>query len=155
MTCIRIQKPRVRGGRPWLEVLPLDPREQTLSGPRLWPSAATTTWAAARGGNVSHDTGQPYARCFRTGHPPTSAPEPRPTRAGGILLDATVVRALLAPALVSLFGRWNWWLPASCGSHPVRRQPRATMTTLWTTPRPTDQAGAAERADQVERLPVA
>ncbi|HZD01087.1 MAG TPA: MMPL family transporter [Actinomycetes bacterium] len=30
----------------------------------------------------------------------------------GILLDATVVRALLVPALVSLLGRWNWWLPA-------------------------------------------
>jgi RND superfamily putative drug exporter len=30
----------------------------------------------------------------------------------GILLDATVVRALLLPATVSLFGRWNWWLPA-------------------------------------------
>ena len=30
----------------------------------------------------------------------------------GILLDATVVRSLLVPALVSLFGRWNWWLPA-------------------------------------------
>ncbi len=29
----------------------------------------------------------------------------------GILLDATVVRALLLPALVSLFGRWNWWMP--------------------------------------------
>jgi RND superfamily putative drug exporter len=29
----------------------------------------------------------------------------------GILLDATVVRALLVPAMVSLFGRWNWWLP--------------------------------------------
>jgi RND superfamily putative drug exporter len=29
----------------------------------------------------------------------------------GILLDATLVRALLVPALVSLFGRWNWWLP--------------------------------------------
>ena len=29
----------------------------------------------------------------------------------GILIDATVVRALLVPALVSLFGRWNWWLP--------------------------------------------
>ncbi len=29
----------------------------------------------------------------------------------GILLDATVVRALLVPALVSLFGRWNWALP--------------------------------------------
>ena len=32
--------------------------------------------------------------------------------AAGILLDATVVRALLVPAAVSLFGRWNWWLPA-------------------------------------------
>jgi putative drug exporter of the RND superfamily len=29
----------------------------------------------------------------------------------GILLDATVVRALLLPAIVSLLGRWNWWLP--------------------------------------------
>ncbi len=29
----------------------------------------------------------------------------------GILLDATIVRGLLVPALVSLFGRWNWWLP--------------------------------------------
>ena len=29
----------------------------------------------------------------------------------GILLDATVVRALLVPALVSLFGHWNWVLP--------------------------------------------
>jgi RND superfamily putative drug exporter len=31
--------------------------------------------------------------------------------AAGILLDATVVRALLVPAVVSMFGRWNWWLP--------------------------------------------
>jgi RND superfamily putative drug exporter len=31
--------------------------------------------------------------------------------AAGILIDATVIRALLVPALVSLFGRWNWWLP--------------------------------------------
>jgi RND superfamily putative drug exporter len=29
----------------------------------------------------------------------------------GIILDATVVRMLLVPALVSLFGEWNWWLP--------------------------------------------
>ncbi|MGI8532795.1 MAG: MMPL family transporter, partial [Geodermatophilaceae bacterium] len=29
----------------------------------------------------------------------------------GILIDATIVRALLVPALVSLFGQWNWWLP--------------------------------------------
>ncbi len=29
----------------------------------------------------------------------------------GILIDATLVRALLVPALVGLLGRWNWWLP--------------------------------------------
>jgi RND superfamily putative drug exporter len=32
--------------------------------------------------------------------------------AAGILLDATVIRMLLVPSLVSLFGRWNWWLPS-------------------------------------------
>ncbi|MGN6168798.1 MAG: MMPL family transporter, partial [Solirubrobacteraceae bacterium] len=31
--------------------------------------------------------------------------------AAGILLDATVIRALIVPAVVSLMGRWNWWLP--------------------------------------------
>jgi putative drug exporter of the RND superfamily len=31
--------------------------------------------------------------------------------AAGILLDATIIRALLVPALISLFGTWNWWLP--------------------------------------------
>ncbi len=30
----------------------------------------------------------------------------------GILLDATIVRALLLPALVSLLGGLNWWMPA-------------------------------------------
>jgi RND superfamily putative drug exporter len=30
----------------------------------------------------------------------------------GILIDATIIRALLVPALVSLFGPYNWWLPA-------------------------------------------
>jgi RND superfamily putative drug exporter len=29
-----------------------------------------------------------------------------------VLLDATIVRAVLVPSLVVLFGRWNWWLPA-------------------------------------------
>ncbi|MFE4627457.1 MMPL family transporter [Streptomyces mirabilis] len=29
----------------------------------------------------------------------------------GVVLDAMVVRMLLLPALVSLFGDWNWWLP--------------------------------------------
>ncbi|GAB3969435.1 MMPL family transporter [Actinoallomurus acanthiterrae] len=40
----------------------------------------------------------------------------------GVLLDATVIRALLVPALVSLFGRWNWWLP-SWAAHALRVRP--------------------------------
>jgi RND superfamily putative drug exporter len=44
----------------------------------------------------------------------------------GILLDATIVRALLVPALVSLFGRWNWWLP-SWAARPMRVQPHAAI----------------------------
>src|SRR6476619_1555953 len=32
--------------------------------------------------------------------------------AAGIIFDATVIRALLVPAIVVLMGRWNWWLPA-------------------------------------------
>jgi RND superfamily putative drug exporter len=33
--------------------------------------------------------------------------------AAGIIFDATVIRALLVPALMRLMGSWNWWLPPS------------------------------------------
>jgi len=42
----------------------------------------------------------------------------------GILLDATIIRALLVPAAVSLFGRWNWALP-----HGVARLLRVAPST--------------------------
>jgi RND superfamily putative drug exporter len=29
-----------------------------------------------------------------------------------VLLDATIVRALLVPATLRLIGRWNWWSPS-------------------------------------------
>ena len=29
----------------------------------------------------------------------------------GVILDATIVRALLVPALMGLLGKWNWWAP--------------------------------------------
>ncbi len=32
--------------------------------------------------------------------------------AAGIIIDATIIRGVLAPALVALLGRYNWWLPA-------------------------------------------
>src|SRR5579884_1589398 len=28
-----------------------------------------------------------------------------------VFLDATIVRALLVPALMRLLGDWNWWMP--------------------------------------------
>ncbi|HSK50943.1 MAG TPA: MMPL family transporter [Solirubrobacterales bacterium] len=33
-----------------------------------------------------------------------------------VLIDATIIRALLVPSLMELLGRWNWWAPA-----PLRR----------------------------------
>jgi uncharacterized membrane protein YdfJ with MMPL/SSD domain len=49
------------------------------------------------------------------------------------LLDATLVRAVLVPALVTLFGRANWWLPGrrisrgrsddAAGRSPAPRRP--------------------------------
>jgi putative drug exporter of the RND superfamily len=44
----------------------------------------------------------------------------------GILLDATIVRALLVPALVSVLGRWNWWLPS--GLARLLRVPASRVT---------------------------
>jgi RND superfamily putative drug exporter len=29
----------------------------------------------------------------------------------GVLVDATIVRGLLMPSLMTLLGNWNWWLP--------------------------------------------
>lgn len=34
----------------------------------------------------------------------------------GVMIDATIVRALLVPSLMRLLGAWNWWAPA-----PLRR----------------------------------
>jgi RND superfamily putative drug exporter len=47
-----------------------------------------------------------------------------------ILLDATVVRALMVPAAMKLLGRWNWYLPEG-----VRRAMRLS-------PRPAGEAAA-------------
>jgi RND superfamily putative drug exporter len=57
----------------------------------------------------------------------------------GVLLDAVVVRMLLLPALVSLFGRANWWMPA--GVAKLLRLPAAAQR----------EAGASTATD---RIPV-
>jgi uncharacterized membrane protein YdfJ with MMPL/SSD domain len=46
-----------------------------------------------------------------------------------ILLDVTIVRALLVPSAMELFGRWNWWLPARVARvFGVRPSPLADKT---------------------------
>jgi uncharacterized membrane protein YdfJ with MMPL/SSD domain len=32
--------------------------------------------------------------------------------AAAIIIDVTIIRALLVPSAMELFGRWNWWLPS-------------------------------------------
>ena len=46
--------------------------------------------------------------------------------AAGIIFDATVIRALLVPAIMMLMGRWNWWLPA-WAARPLRTQASAPV----------------------------
>ena len=36
--------------------------------------------------------------------------------ASAVLIDASLIRALLVPSLMEMLGRWNWWAPA-----PLRR----------------------------------
>jgi uncharacterized membrane protein YdfJ with MMPL/SSD domain len=45
--------------------------------------------------------------------------------AAAILIDVTIVRALLVPSLMKLLGRWNWWLP-----EPVARVVRVEPSPL-------------------------
>jgi RND superfamily putative drug exporter len=49
---------------------------------------------------------------------------------GGILIDATIIRGILAPAAVAILGRWNWWLPHRPARllrvEPSRAQRKAT-----------------------------
>jgi RND superfamily putative drug exporter len=59
----------------------------------------------------------------------------------GILVDAFVVRTLLVPALVALFGRWNWWLPSPLArllrvapSAAISEPPASTVPSLPTQP---------------------
>ena len=46
-----------------------------------------------------------------------------------ILVDATIVRAVLVPSLMAVLGRWNWWLPdwaarlAHAEPSPLARRP--------------------------------
>jgi RND superfamily putative drug exporter len=44
--------------------------------------------------------------------------------AAGIIFDATVIRCLLVPSLMRLFGKWNWWMPSWAAKALLVREPR-------------------------------
>jgi RND superfamily putative drug exporter len=46
--------------------------------------------------------------------------------AAGIIFDATVIRALLVPALMRLLGKWNWWMPTFAARALFVRDPERT-----------------------------
>jgi uncharacterized membrane protein YdfJ with MMPL/SSD domain len=48
-----------------------------------------------------------------------------------IFVDVTVVRAVLVPSLMAIFGRWNWWLPSR-----LARMMRVPPSPLAERPRP-------------------
>jgi putative drug exporter of the RND superfamily len=43
-----------------------------------------------------------------------------------ILIDATLVRMILVPSLMAIFGSWNWWLPRRGGRSPLSSSTRST-----------------------------
>ena len=49
--------------------------------------------------------------------------------AAGIIIDATLIRALLVPSLMRLFGRWNWWFPEPLGKVLLVRPPKPLSDT--------------------------
>jgi RND superfamily putative drug exporter len=64
----------------------------------------------------------------------------------GILVDAVVVRCLLVPAMVALFGRANWWLPSWAAR--ALRVPASPART----PAEATGPGSAVGAEQVPEL---
>ena len=51
-----------------------------------------------------------------------------------VLIDATIIRALLVPSLMEMLGKWNWWAPkplqqihVRLGFSEARRTRRLTL----------------------------
>lgn len=40
-----------------------------------------------------------------------------------VAIDATIIRLLLVPSLMKLFGKWNWWLPFNKGLYRLGNKP--------------------------------
>ena len=82
------------------------------------PNAAAVAWGLERTGRII--TAAALLFCVAIGSFATSrlvfVQELGVGTAFAVLIDATIVRALLVPSLMAILGEWNWWAPA-----PLRR----------------------------------
>ena len=85
--------------------------------------AAPPTARRSRSGSSARAGSSPPPRCCSRSRSAPSSPreiifikELGLGTALAVLIDATIVRALLVPSLMELLGRWNWWAP-----RPLRR----------------------------------
>ena len=65
--------------------------------------------------------------------------------AAAVVLDATLVRLAVGPALLALAGRWNWW-PGSVASSRVRRATARTGPPASAAPAPSRRPAASQAA---------
>jgi len=63
--------------------------------------------------------------------------------AGGIIFDATVIRALLVPALMRLLGNANWWMPSWTRTMLALRRPELRPQLVGGKPNQPQTAGSA------------
>jgi hypothetical protein len=73
--------------------------------------------------------------------------------AAAILIDPTIIRAVLLPATMKLLGDWRWYLPTgSNGSRarPSSQPPRPDSRTDATLRRPTDTVTAASKTTPLD-----
>ena len=86
-----------------------------------WLRSGETTSAVARGlshtGSVVTSAAAIMVAIFAS-FVLTTIPEMKQMGFGmavAVLIDATIVRAVLVPAFMRIAGRWNWWMPARLG----------------------------------------
>jgi hypothetical protein len=89
-----------------------------------WPDPLVATAACGDDARTAAECDPQLGLCFWTpGHKPDEAlerrddPDPIAQMFGiglafGVLIDATIVRAVLVPAAIVLLGDANWWLPS-------------------------------------------
>ena len=65
--------------------------------------------------------------------------------AAAILIDVTIVRALLVPSAMAIFGRWNWWLPGGSRAWSASSRPRSASTARRAVA-PSGDVAAADRS---------